>query len=192
MKPSKPVFLFGAVLILVVGLFLAGRGLAVEDRNGVAKPLISPTNKAPETTIRSQYAKASHTELRLAAPRDILESALANYQTALAVIANNVANAETSGFKASRVIWEDEGYRDDASAGVQDSNWNRSPNSCSIGSGSRIAAIQIDLRQGRLENSGCELDLAIDGDGYFIVQDPQTCTLRYYRGGRFAISEGGQ
>jgi flagellar basal-body rod protein FlgG len=192
MNPSKPICLIGAALIVVVGLFYAGRGPGAEHRTSIAESLVDSTDNAPEKTNRSREPRASQRELRHSEPRDVLQSALANYQSALAVVANNVANAETSGFKASRVIWEENDYRQDLAAGEEDSSGNRSPNSCSIGSGSRIAAVQIDFSQGRLKHTGSDLDLAIDGEGFFQVNDPSTCSTCYCRGGRFAINENGQ
>jgi flagellar basal body rod protein FlgB len=167
MNSNKPVCLIGAILVVAVGLFFAGRGPSAELRGGVGESLISPTNETAETTTRSHDPKGARADVQLTEPRELLESALANYQSALTVVTNNVTNSETSGFKASRVIWEENDYRQDVAAGQADSSGNRSPNNCSIGSGSRIAAARIDFSQGRLKHTGSDLDLAIDGEGFF-------------------------
>jgi len=123
--------------------------------------------------------------------RDTLETALENYETMLAVIANNIANAETPGFKRSRAIVEDQGYRQEGEPGVQDSSGQYSPNGFSIGSGSQIAGTEIDFRQGKLTRTGRELDLAIEGRGFFQVKDPSGY-IYYCRAGHFAQNGSGQ
>jgi len=120
-----------------------------------------------------------------------LESAIENCETVLAVIANNIANAETPGFKRSRPIIEDLAYRQERLPGVQDSSGMFSPNGFSIGSGSQIAGTEIDFRQGRLKRTGRELDLAIEGRGFFQLRDPSG-TIVFCRAGHFAQNSNGQ
>ena len=82
--------------------------------------------------------------------RDTLELALENYETMLAVIANNIANADTPAFKRSRAIVEDLGYHQEGRPGVQDSSGQHSPNGFSIGAGSQIVGTDEET-----EGSGC-------------------------------------
>ena len=109
----------------------------------------------------------------------------------LAVIANNIANADTPGFKRSRAIIEDLGYRQEGLPGVEDSSGRYSPNGFSIGSGSQIVGTEIDFRQGRLKRTGRELDLAIEGRGFFQVEDPSG-KIVYCRAGHFSQNSSGQ
>lgn len=125
------------------------------------------------------------------AARDTLESALENCETMLAVIANNIANAETPGFKRATVIVEDFGYRQEDVPGVQDASGLYSPNGFSIGSGSRIVGTETDFRQGSLVRTGRELDLAVEGHGLFQVKDPSG-TIYYCRAGHFSLNSSGQ
>ena len=107
------------------------------------------------------------------------------------MIANNIANAETPGFKRSRAIVEDLGYRQEGQPGVMDPSGVYSPNGLSIGSGSQIVGTEIDFRQGRLTHTGRELDLAIEGRGFFQVKDPSG-TVYYCRAGHFSQNSSGQ
>ena len=115
---------------------------------------------------------------------------MAAQQARVEVIANNLANVNTTGFKRSRAHFEDllyqsaqgpttiEGPEADTTAEIQ------------IGRGTRLAAVQrIDL-QGPIEQTGRPLDLAIEGDGYFQVTMPDG-TLAYTRDGSFTISDQG-
>ena len=88
------------------------------------------------------------------------------------VIANNIANAVTAGYKRSQVLLVDNDYEDELEAGVEDSSGQPSPAGFSVGTGSRIAGTQLDFRQGRLRHTGRAWDLAIVGDGFFQVKDP--------------------
>ena len=122
---------------------------------------------------------------------DTLQSALENYETMLAVVANNIANAETPGFKRSQAIVEDLGYRQEGMPGVQDPAGAMSSNGFSIGSGSQIGGTEIDFRQGKLKHTGRELDVAIEGRGFFQVKDPSG-TVIYCRAGHFSLNASGQ
>ena len=113
------------------------------------------------------------------------------YKTMLAVVANNIANAETPGFKRSQAIVEDLGYRQEGMPGVQDPAGAMSSNGFSIGSGSQIGGTEIDFRQGKLKHTGRELDVAIEGRGFFQVKDPSG-TVIYCRAGHFSLNASGQ
>ncbi len=105
-------------------------------------------------------------------------------QTKLDVIANNLANAETTGFKADRPNFEDLFYRQEKYPGAQD-NSQLTPVGISIGTGSRVQSTQSNFTQGSLQQTGNQLDVAIQGDGFFQVKDPSG-TIYYTRAGNFA------
>jgi flagellar basal-body rod protein FlgG len=123
--------------------------------------------------------------------RSTLERTLQNFETLRAVVANNIANADTPGYKRSRAVMEDRTYRDEILPGVRDSAGGYSSSGISVGSGSRIAATEIDFRQGRSQQTGCPLDLAIEGQGFFQVKDPSG-KIYYSRAGHFSLNANGQ
>lgn len=96
-------------------------------------------------------------------------------QTQLSTIANNLANASTTGFKASRTEFADL-YSADSSG--------KTP-----GAGVRISAINQNLKQGGLEFTGNNLDLAINGNGFFMLRNAEATT--YSRAGNFTLSTTG-
>ena len=125
------------------------------------------------------------------AARRTLELALENYQTTLEVIANNIANADTPGYKQSHALLVDFDYRDEIEPGVQDASGEYSPDGLSVGTGSRVVGTEIDFRQGRLRHTGRQWDMAIQGDGFFQVKDPSG-NIYYCRAGHFAQNCNGQ
>jgi len=90
--------------------------------------------------------------------------------TKLDVIANNLANSNTTGFKASRVNFEDLFYEERRQPGALNSLGQRTSSGLFVGLGARVSNTQFDLRNGSMEDTGQPLDLAIRGDGYFKVQ----------------------
>lgn len=96
----------------------------------------------------------------------------------LDVTANNIANSNTTGFKSSRVEFADV-Y---ASGGA-------SLNSSSIGEGVRLAATAQQFTQGNISTTGANLDLAISGDGFFTLKDPNGFV--YSRNGQFSEDSNG-
>src|SRR5580700_3826745 len=92
--------------------------------------------------------------------------------TQIDVIASNLSNAQTTGFKASRVNFEDLMYLPLREPGVNSggSGNNISPDGIFVGLGTKISNTQIDQSQGSPENTNSPLDVAIQGDGYFRVQ----------------------
>ena len=110
----------------------------------------------------------------------IANSRLVAQQRALDVTADNIANANTPGFKAERVLFNDWLSRQTGTAAAQ--------------GGNRIAYTQDratwrDLRAGTLTHTGNTFDLAITGDGYFTISTPRGPRLT--RDGRFGLMPSG-
>lgn len=112
-------------------------------------------------------------------------------ETKLDVIANNLANIDTTGFKRARVNFEDLFYRHEKMPGAEDSAGQLTATGISIGLGTRVASIQSEFRQGAFEQTGRDLDVAIEGPGFFKVTDP-TGEVLYTRAGTFSINADGQ
>lgn len=111
-------------------------------------------------------------------------------ETKLNVIANNLANLETIAFKKGRANFEDLFYRHEKFPGAEDTAGEYTPTGISIGLGSRVSSIQSDFRQGEFKQTGRELDVAIEGDGFFQVLDPNGDTY-YTRAGNFNVNANG-
>ncbi|HEU4587350.1 MAG TPA: flagellar basal-body rod protein FlgG [Gemmatimonadales bacterium] len=105
-------------------------------------------------------------------------------------IANNLANVNTTGFKRSRVSFEDVLYETIQGAQVVNPKDQQTLAPVQIGKGVRLSAILRLHSQGAPEQTGRPLDLAIDGDGFFQVQRPDGTTA-YTRDGTFTMSDTG-
>lgn len=90
--------------------------------------------------------------------------------TELDVIANNLANVNTQGFKGSRVNFEDLLYQERKMPGVENANGDIRPIGLYVGLGVQVAGTQLDFEQGPLEQTDRKLDIAIKGDGLLQVQ----------------------
>jgi len=112
-------------------------------------------------------------------------------QLNLDVIANNLANVNTTGFKRSKIEFQDLLYDTTRSAGAEQSNGNQLPTGLQIGHGSRAVATSKVFTEGELTQTGEPLDMAIQGDGFFQVTMPDG-TLAYTRDGAFKKSATGQ
>ncbi len=106
------------------------------------------------------------------------------------VIANNLANVNTTGFKRDRANFETLAYQTIVGAGSQSSAQNRFATGLNLGSGVKIAGTARIDTQGTLTNTDNALDLAIEGAGYFQVQMPDG-TIGYTRAGNFSLSPEG-
>ncbi len=113
-------------------------------------------------------------------------------ETKLDVIANNLANVNTTGFKKDRANFEDLLYRTEVYPGVRDANQTPTAVGTQIGLGVRISSTQTDQRQGTLQQTGRDLDIAIQGHGYLRVLDPATQDTMYTRAGNLDINANGQ
>jgi flagellar basal-body rod protein FlgG len=112
-------------------------------------------------------------------------------QTAMTVSANNLANVSTTGFKASRGVFEDLLYQNVTQVGANTSQTTQSPSGLQLGTGVRVVATETENTQGSLNQTGNSLDLAIQGRGYFQVLQPNG-TLAYTRDGSFQVTNTGQ
>ena len=97
-------------------------------------------------------------------------SALNIHQSFMDVIADNLANANTTGYKASRVIFQDQ-FAQLMSAGAPPSATSGGINPTQIGLGAQIGYISPIFTQGSLQNTGRNLDLAMQGDGFFVYSN---------------------
>ena len=113
-------------------------------------------------------------------------------QTNVEVIANNIANINTTGFKRARAEFTDLLYQVERSAGVPARGGEGLvPEGAQIGLGVRTAAVRAVHLQGSLEQTGNDLDMAINGQGYFQIQGPGGEVL-YTRDGAFNKNDQGQ
>ncbi len=111
-------------------------------------------------------------------------------QTKLDVIANNLANMETTAFKKGRCNFEDMFYVNEKLPGTRDQAGQYTPVGIGIGTGVRVQSIQTEQTQGTLLQTGRTLDVAIQGLGYFQVTDTNGNTL-YTRAGDLNINSNG-
>src|SRR5438105_4188655 len=114
--------------------------------------------------------------------------------TRIDVVANNLANAETTAFKRSRVNFEDLMYVEQKRPGITNAAGDLTPAGIYVGLGTRISNTQIDLEQGSLENTGRQLDVGIQGNGFFKVKILDTVGdgIGYTRNGNFFVNNNGE
>ncbi|RMD87322.1 MAG: flagellar basal-body rod protein FlgG [Candidatus Dadabacteria bacterium] len=107
------------------------------------------------------------------------------------VIANNLANVNTTGFKKSRAEFQDLVYQTITEPGAPTSDSTRNPSGIQVGLGTKTSAVKQVFSQGDLKSTGNQLDIAIEGEGFFQVTLPDG-TLAYTRAGAFQLDENGQ
>ncbi len=112
-------------------------------------------------------------------------------QTRMAVVSNNLANVNTTGFKKSRAVFEDLLYQNVRQVGGATSQDTQAASGLSLGTGVRVVATEKTYTQGNLNQTGNSLDLAINGRGFFQILMPDG-TLAYTRAGDFQLSSQGQ
>lgn len=121
----------------------------------------------------------------------IAKTGLDAQQTNMDVIANNLANVSTNGFKRSRAVFEDLMYQTVRQPGTQSSEQTTLPSGMQIGTGVRPVTTERLHTQGNLSQTSNSKDLAINGQGYFEVQMPDG-TSAYTRDGSFQVDQNGQ
>jgi flagellar hook protein FlgE len=115
-------------------------------------------------------------------------SALNQHQKYLDVVANNLANANTTGFKAYRVLFQDQ-FSQMISPGSGPSATNGGVNPTQIGLGVQLGSSTPVFIQGTLQSTGRNLDLAVQGDGFFIYNTPNG--QRFSRDGAITMDADG-
>lgn len=118
-------------------------------------------------------------------------------QTNLDVIANNLANVSTTGFKKNKAEFQDLLYSTERAAGSDAGGGNTVPTGVQIGHGSQLVSTSKIFSKGDLSHTGAELDVAINGDGFFEVQLPDGSraftrdgAFKTLNDGRIATSDG--
>jgi flagellar basal-body rod protein FlgG len=112
-------------------------------------------------------------------------------QLNLDVIANNLANVNTTGFKKAKIEFQDLLYQTTRAAGSEQGAGNQLPTGLQVGHGSRPVATSRIFTTGDLTHTGERLDVAIQGDGFFEVQMPDG-THAFTRDGAFKTSSDGR
>lgn len=121
----------------------------------------------------------------------ITKTGLDAQQMQMDVIANNLANVSTNGFKRSRAVFEDLIYQTLRQPGAQSSQQTQLPSGLQLGTGVRPVATERVHLQGNLSQTGNARDVAIQGEGFFQVLLPDG-TIAYTRDGAFQSDNQGQ
>jgi flagellar basal-body rod protein FlgG len=121
----------------------------------------------------------------------ISKTGLDAQQTQMDVIANNLANVSTNGFKRSRAVFEDLLYQNIRQPGAQSSQQTQLPSGLQLGTGVRSVATERNFTQGNLQETGNSKDIAIQGEGFFQVLLPDGAT-GFTRDGSFQVDNQGQ
>ena len=111
-------------------------------------------------------------------------------QRLIDVIANNLANVNTTGFKRSRATFEDVLYETLQGEALVNYQSSESVAPVQVGKGVRVANVLRYHQQGTLQQTGRPFDLAIEGEGFFRIQRPDG-TEAYTRDGSFTLSSTG-
>jgi len=114
--------------------------------------------------------------------------------TEIDVIANNLANVNTDGFKSSRVNFEDLMYEHRKEPGVENALGDPTPAGLQVGLGVQVSNTQLNFEQGSAKPTGRQLDFLIDGNGFFQVEIPQNTGggVGYTRAGNFFVNSEGE
>jgi flagellar basal-body rod protein FlgG len=121
----------------------------------------------------------------------VARTGLEAQDTRMRVIANNLANVGTTGFKRDRANFATLAYQTERAAGSQSSNETTYATGLNLGTGVAIQSTSRIVTQGTLDNTGNSLDMALDGEGYFQIEMPGG-QLAYTRAGNFTRSATGE
>ena len=121
----------------------------------------------------------------------VAKSGLDAQQTRMAVISNNLANVNTTGFKKARPIFEDLMYQNVRQAGAQSTQNTQLPTGLQLGTGVRTVATEKLHTQGNIQQTENSLDIAIEGRGFLQILMPNG-EINYTRDGSFKMDSTGQ
>lgn len=112
-------------------------------------------------------------------------------QINLNTISNNIANVNTTGFKKSKIEFQDLFYQSQRQAGAEAGAGNLTPTSVELGNGSQVVSTAKVFTQGQMTQTGEKLDIAIQGDGFIEVERPDG-TSAFTRDGSLKIGADGR
>ncbi len=121
----------------------------------------------------------------------VAKTGLDAQQTRMAVISNNLANVNTTGFKKARPIFEDLMYQNIRQAGAQSTQNTQLPTGLQLGTGVRTVATEKLHTQGNIQQTENSLDVAVSGRGYLQILMPNG-DINYTRDGSFKLDSTGQ
>ena len=110
-------------------------------------------------------------------------SGLRNQQMKIDVLGNNIANVNTIGFKGGRI-----NFAESLNQTLQNAS---NGNPMQVGLGMKVSSIDNLFSQGGIEQTGVTTDLAIEGEGFFLLKEPGDDTTYYSRAGAFRFDEDG-
>lgn len=112
-------------------------------------------------------------------------------ETNIDVISNNLANVNTTGYKKSRADFQDLIYQYLVEPGAPTSATTKNSSGIQVGLGVKTASVHKDFSQGDLTSTSGKLDVAIEGEGFFQIQQPDG-SIAYTRSGSFRLDDQGQ
>jgi len=121
----------------------------------------------------------------------VAKTGLDAQQTEMAVISNNLANVNTTGYKKGRAVFQDLLYQNVQQVGSATTQNTQAPSGIEMGTGVNLVATEKVYSQGNINQTGNTLDIAISGAGFFQVLMPDG-SLAYTRDGSFQLSNTGQ
>lgn len=121
----------------------------------------------------------------------VSKTGLQAQEAKLQVIANNLANVNTVGFKRDSVVFEDQFYEIARMPGAPSEGDNQAPNGVQLGTGVRLVATQKQFTNGNLQNTSQQLDVAIVGNGFLQVTQANG-EAAYTRAGQLQIDSDGR
>lgn len=121
----------------------------------------------------------------------VAKTGLSAQDTNLTTISNNLANVSTTGFKRDRAEFQDLLYQTHRQSGAQSTQNSELPSGLQTGTGVSIVGTQKNFSAGGLQTTGQPLDMAINGRGFFQIQQPDG-TTSYTRDGTFHLDANGR
>ncbi len=121
----------------------------------------------------------------------VAKTGLDAQQTRMDAISNNLANANTTGYKSSRPSFQDLVYQNVRQPGGQTTEQTQAPSGLMLGTGVRVVGNEKLFTQGNIEQSGNTLDVAIQGRGFLQVTMPDG-SISYTRDGSLHLDQNGQ
>jgi flagellar basal-body rod protein FlgG len=121
----------------------------------------------------------------------VAKTGLDAQQTRMAVISNNLANVNTTGFKKDRAMFDDLMYQNIRQVGGQTTQNTQNPTGTSLGTGVRTVSTEKVHTQGNMQQTGNPLDVAINGRGFLQILMPNG-TTNYTRDGSLKMDSTGQ